>query len=180
MGLTPRAVPAGCVAEARRQSQRRSGRHGRTPDGLALHRAGDSRKRWPDGTAQGSEGGPRRALPGCRLDLRAAPRPAAGAPRATTHRTWRRDSGPLTRDVQEAQPLRLQRRPRGQLLAVALHGGHRSPRHCRVSQSLRPARRADVDVRAGAVFRRPGPDAPRSSRGRGGRGRENQGRGKQG
>lgn len=47
----------------------------------------------------------------------------------------------LTGDVQEAQPLGLQGRSRGQLLRVPFHGRQRSARTSRVSWSLRsPAR----------------------------------------
>lgn len=63
-----------------------------------------------------------------------------------THPTWRRsgelaarDSVPLvprglTRDVQEAESLRLQGRPRGQQLPFPIHG-HRGRQNCSVASS---------------------------------------------
>lgn len=113
----------------------------------------------------------RAAPPGCRPGLPRPPQAPPGAQQRTTHRTWRRPGelavrarGPrrLTRDVQVAQPLCLQGRPRGQLLPVPLHVHRKAATPGRVSWSLRLPARPYVHV-ACSRDQRPGVPANRGA-----------------
>lgn len=134
-----------------------------------LAQSGRVAQKWPDSTAQGSAapGGPRRPLRTCRQDLRVTPTTGSGpglprpgrarsGGRPTEHggaTPLPRGSRLLTGDVQEAQPLGLQGRPRGQRLPVPLHSRRRSARTSSVSLSLRPPARPYVYVaRRGRCF----------------------------
>lgn len=103
----------GC-SEAWRRPPRAPGPRNRDPTAFA------KRRKKAQGRRLGTRGSRRARPPHAQFG------PARRA--ADTHRTWRAaplPRGPrrLTRDVEEAQPLGLQSRTRGQRLPVLLHGG---------------------------------------------------------